>query len=165
MNTENYEVGQKIITLLQQQKKKIASAESVTGGQIASCITCISGASKVFMGGVVCYSEHAKIHSAGVDVRDLREYGVYSEKIAEQMAERILKRNIADIAIATTGCAEGDCESAGIQIETGEVIFALAQKNAPTQIFREKFSGTRVQVQSSATEFALQKVLCALEIC
>jgi len=148
-------LAQKIVTLLASKKLKISSAESITGGQISVEITKISGASEVFMAGVTCYSEHSKIHSAGVDVRDLRKYGVYSEIVAEQMAERIMKRNISDIGISTTGCAEGDCKN----IEAGEVIFGLAQRGKKTKIFREKFSGNRTEVQAQATQFALEKIL------
>ena len=152
-------ITSEIITQLREKNLKISTGESVTGGQIASELTRISGSSEVFMAGVVCYSEHSKIHSAGVDVRDLREQGVYSEIVAEQMAERIMKRNISDIGVSTTGCAEGVCTSAGNTIETGEVIFGLAQRDEKTQIFRKKFSGTRTEVQKQATQFALEKVL------
>ncbi len=149
------QTAQKIITLLKEKKLKISSAESITGGRIAAALTEISGSSEVFMAGVVSYSEHSKIHSAGVDVRDLRKYGVYSEKIAEQMADRIMKRNISDIGISTTGCAEGKCDG----IETGEVVFGLAERDKKTQIFREKFSGNRTEVQEKAAQFALEKIL------
>lgn len=155
MNTLAHE----IITLLKSTNCKIATAESVTGGQISAELTKISGSSDVFMAGVTCYSEHSKIHSAGVDVRDLRKHGVYSEIVAEQMAERIMKRNISDIGLSTTGCAEGTCEN----IATGEVIFGLAQRNQKTQIFRQKFSGSRTHVQEQATQFALEKVLEVLK--
>lgn len=148
-------LAQKIVTKLRDKKLKISSAESVTGGQISAEITKISGSSDVFMAGVTCYSEHSKIHSAGVDVRDLRKYGVYSEIVAEQMAERIMKRNISDIGISTTGCAEGECE----HIQTGEVIFGLAQRDRKAQTFRKIFSGTRNEVQEQATAFALEKIL------
>ncbi len=157
--TISRENSEKIITLLKKKNLKIASAESVTGGQISAELTKISGSSKVFMAGVTCYSEHSKIHSAGVDVRDLRKHGVYSEIVAKQMAERIMKRNISDIGISTTGCAEGKCKN----IETGEVIFGLAKRDKETKIFREKFSGNRNEVQSRATQFALEKILDILE--
>lgn len=155
-----------IIEKAKEKKKSIVASESITGGRIASALTSVSGSSEVFSAGVVCYSEHAKIHASGVDVRDLREYGVYSEIIAMQMAERTMKRNIADIGISTTGCAEGICKNTGKNSEIfprGKVIFALSQRDKKTQVFEKIFEGNRKEVQEKATFFALQKIEEALQ--
>lgn len=152
-------LAEKIIPLALDKKITIASSESITGGRIASALTSIWGSSKVFMGGIVAYSEHAKIHSSGVDVRTIKKYTVYSRQVVIQMAERIRSRNTADIAVATTGCAEGDCDGFGV----GRVIIALAQRDQETEIFDKNFPGNRNEIQDAATQFALEKILERVE--
>ncbi|MEI7511630.1 MAG: CinA family protein [Candidatus Peregrinibacteria bacterium] len=156
-----FSLALEIITQAQDQKKTITTAESITGGRIASALTAVSGASAVFMGGVVAYSEHAKIHSAGVPVEEVRRTHGYSEATAKYMAERVRRRNIADISISSTGCA-GPEEIYGFQ--AGEVIFGLSVRGQETKTFREIFTGMREEVQEQATKFALEKVLEALEM-
>lgn len=153
-------LAQQIITSAGKKNITLATAESVTGGRIASKLTSISGSSSVFMAGVVCYSEHSKVHSAGVDVRLINEVGVYNEKIVKQMAERIAKRNIADIGIATSGCAENGDE----KCEKGKVYFAFAYRNKKTEIITKNFSGSREEIQNKATEFALETLLKMIEL-
>lgn len=148
-------IAKTIIDRCTQKNITIATAESITGGRIASVLTSTWGSSKVFMGGVIAYSEHAKIHSAGVDVRTIKIHSVYSKEVATQMAERIMKRNTADIGIGTTGCAEGDCGGFGV----GRVIIAIAQRNKSTQVYDKNFPGNREEIQQGATNFVLQKIL------
>jgi len=150
-----FEKARDIVDLAQQMKYKISTAESVTGGRISSALTSIAGSSKVFPGGVVCYTEHTKIHSAGADVRDIEEHGVYSHKIVEQMAERIAKRNQADIGIATSGCAESG-ESTCPQ---GTVYFGVYNKKRGCTSHVHVFDGGREEIQNSATKHALQCIL------
>ncbi len=151
-----FSLADEIIHKATQQKKTISTAESITGGRIASAFTLVSGASAVFIGGVVAYSEHSKIHSAGVPVEEIRKTHGYSEETAKYMAERVRRRNISDIGISTTGCA-GPVEVFGFK--KGEVVFGLSVRGKETEIFREIFLGTREEVQEKATKFALQKIL------
>lgn len=151
---------QKIITLATKKNITLATSESVTGGRIASQLTSISGSSKVFNAGVVCYSEHSKVHSSGVDIRLINKVGVYDETVVKQMAERIAKRNIADIGIAASGCAD----SADGNCEAGKIYFAFSQRNKKTQIIIKFFSGSREEIQNNATKFALETVLEMIEL-
>ncbi len=150
MNT--HELGEKIHKICLEKQYTIATAESITGGRIASALTAIDGSSQVFSAGVVCYSEHSKVHSAGVDVRLINEYGVYNEKVVAQMAERIAKRNVASIGIATSG-----------RVDTGEVFFGFYGKNMFLKTFIVSFNKerkhSREEVQNAATDFALLKIL------
>lgn len=158
--SDGLDIAKKIIEKATLAGKKIAVAESVTGGMIAAALTAIPGASAVFMCGVVAYSEHAKIHALGVERTEIQETHGYSAQTARQMAEHVLKRNSADIALATTGCA-GPESIAGF--EGGRVIFALAQKDQETIIFDEHFSGDREEVRRKAVTFGLRKILSSLE--
>jgi nicotinamide-nucleotide amidase len=94
-----------ILRLLASQKKTLALAESCTGGFIANQITDVPGASKVFLGGIVAYSNEVKQKFLGVRAGTLARYGAVSESVAKEMAEGARKRFGADVAIAVTGIA------------------------------------------------------------
>lgn len=88
--------------------KTLATAESCTGGTIASQLTAQAGASKYFRGGVVAYSNEVKECALGVQHSTLEQYGAVSEQTAREMAEGVRERFDSDYAIATTGIAGPD---------------------------------------------------------
>lgn len=83
----------------------LATAESCTGGTIASGLTSQAGASAYFKGGIVAYSNEVKESALGVNHATLQRYGAVSEQTAREMAEGVRTRLNADYAIATTGIA------------------------------------------------------------
>ena len=83
----------------------LATAESCTGGTIASQLTAQAGASAYFKGGVVAYSNEVKECALGVQHSTLEAHGAVSEETAREMAEGVRTRLGADLAIATTGIA------------------------------------------------------------
>lgn len=85
--------------------KKIAVAESCTGGLIAQLITGVPGSSKVFEGGVVSYSNEVKNKVLKVNEDLLKRHGAVSEQVAEEMAKGVRELTGADIAVSTTGIA------------------------------------------------------------
>ncbi len=85
--------------------KTLATAESCTGGTIASRLTALAGASAYFRGGVVAYSNEVKESALGVKHETLAAHGAVSEETAREMAEGVRERLGADYAIATTGIA------------------------------------------------------------
>jgi nicotinamide-nucleotide amidase len=94
-----------IVRLLTRRKETLALAESCTGGLIANQITNVSGASKMFKGGIVAYSNEAKGKFLGVRAKTLSQHGAVSEPVAAEMAAGARKRFDADYAIAVTGIA------------------------------------------------------------
>lgn len=95
----------RITDILKDGKKTISFAESCTGGLLASCLTDISGASEYFNESFVTYSNEAKNSILGVNKDTLNKYGAVSPEVALEMAEGLLKKTKADIAVATTGIA------------------------------------------------------------
>lgn len=91
--------------ILTGRRQTLATAESCTGGVIASRFTAMPGASAYFLCGVVSYSNEAKIRVLGVDADTIARYGAVSEQVARQMAEGVRRVAGADYAIATTGIA------------------------------------------------------------
>lgn len=86
----------------------LATAESCTGGTIASQLTAQAGASAYFKGGVVAYSNAVKENALGVQHSTLVAHGAVSEETAREMVEGVRKRLGTDLAIATTGIAGPD---------------------------------------------------------
>ena len=86
----------------------LATAESCTGGTIASQLTAQAGASAYFKGGIVAYSNEVKECALGVKHETLAAYGAVSEETAREMVEGVRQRLGANLAIATTGIAGPD---------------------------------------------------------
>jgi nicotinamide-nucleotide amidase len=97
-----------IIRLLRENKARLALAESCTGGIIAGQITDIPGASDVFAGGVVCYSNESKINLLDVSPNIIDTHGAVSPECAGQMLSGALKKFGAEAGIAVTGIAGPD---------------------------------------------------------
>lgn len=87
---------------------RIATAESCTGGKIASLLTSVPGSSAYFMGSVVAYSNFAKTKIPGVKMETIEEYGAVSSQVVEDMADGARKLFATDIAISTSGIAGPD---------------------------------------------------------
>jgi nicotinamide-nucleotide amidase len=94
-----------VVRLLTQRKQTLALAESCTGGAIANRVTNVPGASKVFLGGIVAYSNAVKEKYLGVRAETLKQHGAVSEAVAREMAKGARKKFGADFAIAVTGIA------------------------------------------------------------
>lgn len=94
-------MGIRIGQLMTEYGYTLSSAESCTGGTIASMVTAVSGSSAYFKGAVVSYAVSVKEQVLGVDVCD----GIVSESTARQMAEGVAKVLESDCAVATTGIA------------------------------------------------------------
>lgn len=94
-----------LVDELARRQLTLCTAESCTGGLIASQITGIAGASKVFPGGVVSYSNAMKAQQLGVASQLLEEHGAVSEPVALAMAKGALSNTGADLALAVTGIA------------------------------------------------------------
>ncbi len=121
--------------LLTEQNLTLATAESCTGGKIASMLTEIAGASKYFKGSVVSYASQAKVDVLNISDEILKKYSVVSAEITEAMALSVQQMMKADFAIATTGNAgpnKGDSAA-----EIGTVFIAIA---TPNGVFSEEFN-------------------------
>ena len=94
-----------IVKKLNKKKLKISFAESCTGGMLASKITSISGASKVFGLGLVTYSNQAKISILKVNKRIIQKYGAVSPQCCEAMVKNLAKISKAQINVSITGIA------------------------------------------------------------
>mgnify|MGYP001619248104 CR=1 FL=1 len=106
--------------------RRIAVAESCTGGLVSAALTAIPGSSAVFDAGFITYSNEAKIAQLNVDTNLLETFGAVSIATAWGMAQGALAHSQADIAVAITGIAGPDGGSE--QKPVGTVVFARAVK-------------------------------------
>lgn len=129
---------------------KLATAESCTGGMLASLLTDVEGVSHAFERGFVTYSEASKIELLGVPRELLDRKGAVSHEVAVAMAEGALARSQADIALAVTGFAgNGD--------EPGLVHFACARKGRATLHQEAHFGDAgRGQIRIATLEAAIR---------
>ena len=96
---------QKLVKELKEKKLTISTAESCTGGLIAKLITDIPGASDVFIGGIVCYSNEMKMKWLGVKEMTLGQHGAVSEGTVQEMLSGIVRATGSDVAVAVSGIA------------------------------------------------------------
>ncbi|MDE2404504.1 MAG: CinA family protein [Sphingomonadales bacterium] len=131
----------------------VTTAESCTGGLIASLLTDIDGLGACFDRGFVTYTERAKSDLLGIEPIELRRHGAVSAETARAMAAGALDRSHADIAIAVTGFAG----PAGPKDEEGLVHLACARREGPA-ILRECHFGPlgRDRVRQLAARGALE---------
>ena len=98
-------LAEETVLNLKEKGITLATAESCTGGMVASFITSVSGVSEIFEMGVVSYSSRIKNEILGVSEQTLSEMGAVSEQTAAEMANGIRKKSGADIGVAVTGVA------------------------------------------------------------
>ncbi|RKI45396.1 competence/damage-inducible protein A [Clostridium paraputrificum] len=141
--------------LLVDRKLTISTAESCTGGMIASRLINYPGISEVFLEGAVTYSNEAKERTLNVKKKTLDTYGAVSEETAKEMAIGISKRTGSDISVVTTGIAGpgGGSEEKPV----GLVYIGLYYKGN-VKAFKYIFNGNRHNVRTKATVTALDLV-------
>lgn len=145
--------------ILQQHRKTLSVAESVTGGAICTQLTTVPGSSKSFMGGVVAYDNEVKIELLGVTLETLRRSGAVSEETAIEMARGVRKRLSTDIGLSTTGVAGPTGGSPEKPI--GLVWIGIADDRA-CHAYKFQLGGDRAGVQQRATTVALGHLWRAL---
>ena len=145
-------LAQRLGELLVSRNHFLCTAESCTGGGIASLITSLAGSSAWFDRAYVTYSNAAKMSMLGVTERSLEEYGAVSEQVAREMVEGALKNSGTNLAVSVTGIAGPGGGTA--EKPVGTVCFAWTDGHdcrSQTTLFR----GDRAAVRSASIEFAL----------
>jgi len=141
-----------LVELLATAGATLTLAESCTGGLAAELVTRVPGASRVFLGGVVAYSNELKVRFLGVDPTLLEAHGAVSEEVARAMAEGARRATGATYALAFTGIAGPGGGSA--EKPVGLVHLALATPSG-TQADQRVFPGTRDEIRRRAAYWGL----------
>ena len=149
---QNTDLATEIVSLLNEKQLKIATAESCSGGLLSSTLVNVSGASSVFLEGIVTYSYESKLNRLNIDVNRLMEFGAVSEEIARDMAFNLEKLTGADITVGVTGIAG---PGGGSELKpVGLVYIAI---NICGQIFLKSyiFNGNREKIRQRTVAEAL----------
>lgn len=152
---ESASIEEVVGKLLVENKLKIATAESCTGGMIASRLVSYAGISEVFLEGAVTYSNEAKIRTLNVNKETLDKYGAVSSETAKEMALGIAKRCGADISVVTTGIAG---PGGGTDEKPVGLVYIGLYYKGNVETFRYVFNGDRQNVRVRASITALDLV-------
>ena len=153
---EGESLAEHLLALFQSQKLTLASAESCTGGSIAGALTDVAGASSVYLGGFVTYSNEAKVRDLGVSEDSLLKYGAVSDEVCREMADGCLEQCGADVAVVCTGIAgpTGGSEEKPV----GTVFIGVAQRGCATKVWHHVFRGDRLLFKQRVVVSALDHV-------
>jgi len=149
------ELVQSASRLLREAGKKIAFAESFTGGTLISSFIAFAGASEIVTEGIVAYTDTAKAARLNIDKKILSEYSAVSAETAAEMAQNLLSTSEADLCVSTTGYAGHSGEN------VGECYIALASRKK-VDVHKYNFSGGRDKVIAQGVESALNLIIRAL---
>jgi len=146
-----------LIKILTKKKLKISFAESCTGGLLASSITSISGASKVFNLGFITYSNQAKIKVLKVNNSIIRKYGAVSHECCYAMVKNLSKISKANINVSITGIAG---PKGGTKQKPVGLVYIGVKKGNKIQINKFLFkSKKRSSIQKATVKKALDLIL------
>lgn len=134
----------------------IATAESCTGGLLAARLTELPGSSAYFQGGIVAYSEAAKIAMASVPVELIERHGAVSPEVARALAEGACARLGADVGVGVTGIAGPDGGSE--QKPVGLVCLSVAGPSGAELTRSVNLPGGRADVRDRSTTVALHMI-------
>lgn len=138
--------------LLRERRATLAVAESCTGGMLAGRITSVPGSSEYFLGGLLVYSDRAKMALAGVEAELLARYGAVSEPVALALADGARRRLGADYALAVTGIAGPGGGSEQTPVGTVYIGVTGPEQKA---VRRFRFLGDRERVRAFAVQAAM----------
>ena len=152
---------QVVVNLLIEKGQSVSTAESCTGGLIASTLTDVSGSSAVFNRGFITYANDAKSELLGIPAELIQKHSAVSEETARSMAEGCLQTSKANHAIAVSGIAGPTGGSP--EKPVGTVYIALASENEPTFVRRFYFptdrSSFKIRTTRAALDLLRQRIL------
>ena len=147
----------KLFLVLKRKKLKLAVAESCTGGMLASSITSISGASKIFNLGLVTYSNQTKIKILKVNKNIIKRYGAVSHECCLAMVYNLSKISKAHINVSITGIAG---PKGGTKQKPVGLVYIGIKKGKKVQINRCLFkSKKRSSIQKATVKKTLDLIL------
>ena len=148
-----------LVRLLTKKKLKLSIAESCTGGLLASSITSISGASKIFNLGLVTYSNEAKIKFLKINKDIIKKYGAVSHECCLAMANNLSKISKANINISITGIAG---PGGGTKHKPVGLVYIGIKKGKKIQVNKCLFnSKKRSSIQKATVKKTLNLILRA----
>lgn len=152
-------LAEQLVKIATLRNLKISVAESFTGGGIASEITSVSGASKVFYEGIVAYSCEAKSKRLHIDKEIIDKHKPVSSEVVIKMASGLILESNCDLAISTTGIAGPNSDDSNFPVGLCYIGIASKQK---TNAYKHMFKGTRAEIVKIGVKTALFHAVMAL---
>lgn len=157
----NETLERRLVAALKARGLTLAAAESCTGGLAAKRLTDVPGASAVFPGGVVSYTNGVKERVLHVPHETLETYSAVSEQTARAMAEGVRALTGADFGLSVTGVAGPDRDDRGHEV--GTVYIALSAENE-TNVQLLHLSGDRPAIRAAAADEMFRMLLAYIQI-
>ena len=153
-------VGKQIIDILAERNQTIVTAESCTGGLIASALTDIPGASAAVYGGYITYANSAKSRMIQVQARLIADYGAVSNQVARAMADGARNTARVDFAVSATGIAGPD---GGTDKTPVGLVYVAVSSELATVVIEHRFGDLgREAIRRATVDAALDLVLQVL---
>jgi nicotinamide-nucleotide amidase len=150
---ENFSRLENVIKQLIKNELSIAVAESCTGGYVSNMFTNISGASKTFERGIICYSNEAKITLLNVDPKIIDEFGAVSDVVAKQLALNLRILSNVNISVGITGIAG---PTGGTNEKPVGLVYVSFSTEEETIVKQFKFETSRMQFKEKVFEEILE---------
>lgn len=145
-------VEEMVLDAARAQSLTVTTAESCTGGLVGARLTSVPGASAVYVGGVISYSDDLKVQELGVAEETLRDHGAVSAETAREMAAGARRRFGADVAVSVTGVAGPE---GGTPEKPVGLVYLHAVGPMDDAALRVTLPGDREAVRTRATNLAL----------
>ena len=146
----------RVIEKLRERGLLLAAAESCTGGLCAKRLTDVAGASQVFCGGVVSYTNDVKMRLLGVKEETLAQFGAVSGETAREMAEGARQATGADVAVSVTGVAGPSSDEMGNVVGTVFIAFSSERETVSEKL---QLSGDREKIREQSVNAMLWLVM------
>ena len=143
-------------TLLRANNQTITTAQSCTGGLVASMITKISGSSDIFNGSIVTYSNKIKNQELNVKNETLEKFGAVSIEVVNEMLNGVISKFDANFAIAISGIAGPNGGTKNKPV--GTVVIGICDSNNHKIVNIYNFKGSREDIQIQAAKVALREI-------
>lgn len=152
---EEITLEEKVVKMLKKQGLTMVTAESCTGGMLASRLINVPGVSEIFKAGLVTYANEAKRELLGVRKKTLKKYGAVSRETAEEMVLGAVERYDADVAVSVTGVAGPD---GGTEEKTVGLVYIGCYVCGELAVYECHFTGTREKIRETTVVTALNLV-------
>jgi nicotinamide-nucleotide amidase len=152
---EEVTLEEKVVKMVKKLGLTMVTAESCTGGMLASKLINVSGVSEIFKAGLVTYANEAKRELLGVQKKTLKKYGAVSRETAEEMVLGAAERYDADVAVSITGIAgpEGGTEEKPVGL-----VYIGCYVCGELEIYECHFTGTREKIRETTVITALNLI-------